>query len=122
MPNLTVLELDQALTDEEDEADQDVVAAMVPALRSVHIEQGILFMVGRDNPGTFRSAGGIGCLDDADVGATGMSFMHIKRGWKRQPNSKVAEELYKSWAYANNFVRHYEPDPERDSEPCRLFL
>ncbi|KAF8598033.1 hypothetical protein BDV93DRAFT_610071 [Ceratobasidium sp. AG-I] len=99
----------------------EILVELVPALRSVHIEQGILFMVGRDSSGVYKSAGGVGCLHDVDVGASGMSFGY-RKGWKTRPKSKKAEELYKQWAYVDAFIRFYEPDPERDLEPWSLFL
>ena len=98
----------------------EILAEMVPTLRSVHIEQGILFMVGCDRSGAFKSVDKISCLDGVDIGATALSF-GSRTGWKTRPRSQKAEDFYKRSRYADVFIRHYEPDPSRDPEAWSLF-
>ncbi|KAF8600353.1 hypothetical protein BDV93DRAFT_588378 [Ceratobasidium sp. AG-I] len=96
MPNLGVLELDEAPTNEEEEIHELSLLSEEISAKMYHItDQEVLLMVGRDSTGAFKSAGGIGYLNDVDVVATVLPFGYGADCMTR-PRSKKAEELYKS--------------------------
>ncbi|KAF8593551.1 hypothetical protein BDV93DRAFT_226285 [Ceratobasidium sp. AG-I] len=88
-----------------------ILAEKVPLLRSVHVGKGILFMVGRDSLGNFKSEGGIGYLSNADSGPIAVGYSQV---WKTRPRSKNAEEIFKRAMYADTYAHIYEPQPHPD--------
>lgn len=89
-----------------------ILAKKVPALRSVHVGRGILFMVGRDSSGAFKSATGIGYNADNGFMTVGSSEV-----WQTRPRSKNAEEAFKRSLYADRYAGLYEPEPDLELDP-----